>query len=299
MDKTSLNARDDENLRAQALNQFREWISKHPQIRKCRTDDQFLLRFLRARKFCVTEACQLLVNYLSRRKMLPSIFENLDFKSPEIDFFIQNKSVYILPEVDKHGRNVLFFDVGQMDPKQCTALDCLRMCNVLFEHLSIDARSQTNGVVKVVDCTNEEFAFVAMWTPAKIKEFSQCWQKTFPISFAKIYLVNMPSFANVALNLFKTFISNKLKERIKTVNGWQEVFDDLGRDIFPEEIGGKTPSAKIDELFKKNLLETREEILAIGDLDIEVSNTAVNFGNSYDADLDTAIVGSFRKISVD
>lgn len=47
------------------------------------------------------------------------------------------------------------------------------------------------------------------------------------------------------------------------------------------------------------LLESREEILAVSSMDIEVSKTAVNFGNSYDADLDTAIVGSFRKIAVD
>lgn len=29
--------REDDNIREQSLAQFREWISKHPNIRKCRT----------------------------------------------------------------------------------------------------------------------------------------------------------------------------------------------------------------------------------------------------------------------
>lgn len=29
--------REDDNIRSQALSQFREWIAKHPHIKKCRT----------------------------------------------------------------------------------------------------------------------------------------------------------------------------------------------------------------------------------------------------------------------
>lgn len=29
--------REDENIRTQALSQFREWIAKHPHIKRCRT----------------------------------------------------------------------------------------------------------------------------------------------------------------------------------------------------------------------------------------------------------------------
>uniref|UniRef100_A0A1B0DFV4 CRAL/TRIO N-terminal domain-containing protein n=1 Tax=Phlebotomus papatasi TaxID=29031 RepID=A0A1B0DFV4_PHLPP len=55
-------AKEDENLKSQALDQFREWIAKHPKIKKCRTDDAFLLRFLRTKKFSVPRACEQLVN---------------------------------------------------------------------------------------------------------------------------------------------------------------------------------------------------------------------------------------------
>jgi hypothetical protein len=45
--------REDENTRNQSLAQFREWIAKHPHIKRCRTDAAFLLRFLRVKKYSV------------------------------------------------------------------------------------------------------------------------------------------------------------------------------------------------------------------------------------------------------
>lgn len=37
--------REDESVRLQALSQFREWIAKHPHIKKCRTGKFFFTFF--------------------------------------------------------------------------------------------------------------------------------------------------------------------------------------------------------------------------------------------------------------
>uniref|UniRef100_A0A182PXA7 CRAL/TRIO N-terminal domain-containing protein n=1 Tax=Anopheles epiroticus TaxID=199890 RepID=A0A182PXA7_9DIPT len=52
--------REDDEIREQSLTQMREWIAKHPYIRKCRTDSSFLLRFLRFRKYSVPMVCETL-----------------------------------------------------------------------------------------------------------------------------------------------------------------------------------------------------------------------------------------------
>ena len=46
--------REDDNVRNPALKQMREWIAKHPHIKRCRTDASFLLRFLRPKKKTIT-----------------------------------------------------------------------------------------------------------------------------------------------------------------------------------------------------------------------------------------------------
>jgi hypothetical protein len=43
--------REEDLRRSQSLDQFRDWISKQSHINHCRTDDSFLLRFLRVKKY--------------------------------------------------------------------------------------------------------------------------------------------------------------------------------------------------------------------------------------------------------
>lgn len=77
--------REDDNIRGQALTQFREWIAKHPHIKKCRTDAVFLLRFLRTKKFSVPAACEMLQRYLTIRQLYPQWFKKLDIEDKSID----------------------------------------------------------------------------------------------------------------------------------------------------------------------------------------------------------------------
>lgn len=204
-----------EHLRTQAISQLKEWISKHPKIRECRMDDKFLLRFLRTKKFSVLEACELLENYLTIRKTLPQLFEALDCKLPELKYFFDNNCVFVLPDKDKEGRPVIFYQVGNFTVDKCSAANSLRICNLTFEHLSIDEYSQINGVVMVIDCTNQNLAYTSIWTPPRLKDFAQCLQKAFPLRFQKIFFVNMPSFTSTLMQILLTFLSTKLKGRIK------------------------------------------------------------------------------------
>lgn len=79
--------------------------------------------------------------------------------------------------------------------------------------------------------------------------------------------------------------------------------DDLKRQIdpsiLPKEYGGVVPLSEMIDKLKIHLRQKRHEILALDDLYIEISKTAANFGGNDDADMDTGVVGSFRKLEVD
>lgn len=51
--------------------------------------------------------------------------------------------------------------------------------------------------------------------------------------------------------------------------------------------------------FKQKLKQRRAAILALDDMQIEVTKESANFGGNSDADMDVGIVGSFRKLEVD
>ncbi|XP_055692627.1 alpha-tocopherol transfer protein-like [Lutzomyia longipalpis] len=294
-----LNHYEDKNLQLQALAQFREWIEKDEKIKKCRIDTDFLLRFLRTKKFSITEAHQHLRNYLTTRKILPHIFENLTAKDPDIEHLILSGMVTILPEHDAQGSPVLLFQADNFNPKRNTLLHAMRTVNFVFEIVSRDEKAQICGITLIFDCSNVNLDILTLFRVNHLKEIAQCLQKTFPVRIRVIYFVDLPPYATALLNIFKSFLSEKLRKRLKLVSGWKGVKQDVGASILPKEFGGKIPNAEIFRTFRDKALELHEEILALNDFDVELANNSMNFANPGDSELDSAIVGSFRKIQVD
>lgn len=92
--------RENETLRQQSLDQMREWIAKDPYIKHCRTDSNFLLRFLRTKKYNVPVACALLQKFLINREMYPKWFKNLDLNDPLLIKLLLDGFFLPLPEKD-------------------------------------------------------------------------------------------------------------------------------------------------------------------------------------------------------
>lgn len=74
--------REEDKTREQALEQMRQWIRKTSYIRDCRLDANFLLRFLRQKKFSVPMAQETLVKYISMRQNNPHWFHGSSMHDP-------------------------------------------------------------------------------------------------------------------------------------------------------------------------------------------------------------------------
>ena len=102
--------REDKTTREQSLEQMREWLKKNFDVENVRTDDSFLLRFLRNKKFSVPMAQQMILKYLNMRKVMVHLTYSLDFLSPGVRGLIDNGYIMISPIRDKNGRRtVLYF----------------------------------------------------------------------------------------------------------------------------------------------------------------------------------------------
>lgn len=99
--------RENESAREQSLEQFRDWIKKNQDIANVRTDDSFLLRFLRAKKFSVPMAEQMLLKYLNLRHTFPAMIKKLDFLEPKVASLINNGYIFASPIRDSKGRRVI------------------------------------------------------------------------------------------------------------------------------------------------------------------------------------------------
>ena len=73
--------RETDEFRRQTIQELREWVVKNPRIQKMRLDSNFLLRFLRAKKFSIPMAKELIERYLVLRFFVQDgreVFRSLD-----------------------------------------------------------------------------------------------------------------------------------------------------------------------------------------------------------------------------
>jgi hypothetical protein len=105
--------REDKTTREQSLQQMRDWLKKNGDVENVRTDDTFLLRFLRTKKFSVPMAQQQMLKYLNWRRILKDYTSNLDFLSPGVASLINNGFIFPSPVRDKNGRRVIFYLISE------------------------------------------------------------------------------------------------------------------------------------------------------------------------------------------
>lgn len=77
--------RETDEIRQHAIAELRSWATKNQRIVRLRLDSNFLLRFLRCKKFSLPMTKEILERYLVLRSFLQDdvrIFHNLDFHLP-------------------------------------------------------------------------------------------------------------------------------------------------------------------------------------------------------------------------
>lgn len=228
--------REDDNIRQQALAQFREWIAKHPHIKKCRTDAVFLLRFLRTKKFSVPAACEMLQRYLTIRQLYPQWFQKLDIEDKALEEIIDSGYLVPLLERDQHGRQLILSCAGKFDTYRFTSAQMARAHSLVCESLLDDEDSQVAGYTHVNDESGMSMSLLSLWTLTDIKNMLGCIQvrkkirlkltlffnqfhintkqNSTPMRHKETHFLNMPSYANKIIEFAMGVLSDKLKKRI-------------------------------------------------------------------------------------
>ena len=68
------------------VREMRCWLDTQPHLAHCRTDTNFLARFLRTNKHNRDKSCKMLERYLKMRTAHPKWFQNLDIEVRELTF---------------------------------------------------------------------------------------------------------------------------------------------------------------------------------------------------------------------
>jgi hypothetical protein len=287
---------EDPKRRAGDIEAIRVWMKKQPHING-RTDDAFILMYLRNCKFSLERTKEKIDKFYTVKTALPDWFKNRDLDDPTHMEALQMGMFLPLKGYDNEGRRVIFLRMGVWDPSKVSMDALFRMNSVLGDMLLQDEQAQICGVVGVEDLAGMTLAQAAAMTPPIMKKATMIWQDCLPMRMKGMHYINMPSFFETIFNMFKAFMKDKLKKRLHVHGNIEGMYKFVPREILPEEYGGQ--GGKIADIVD----QTKNEALSMKQYIMDQDNYFVDEskrpGKPKTMEDLFGMDGSFRKLNVD
>ncbi|XP_036338091.1 alpha-tocopherol transfer protein-like [Rhagoletis pomonella] len=300
--------REDKCTREQSLEQLRNWILKHEDMRDVRLDEQFLLRFLRCKKYSVPMAQQTLLKYLNVRRTFPHMSTQLDFLEPKLNDIISSGYIFASPQRDKNGRRVVVINAKGFNPKLYNSSDQARAHFLTYECLMEDQATQICGLIHVGDFAGVTTTHVTNWNPTEFARVFRWSEQSLPLRHKEIHLVNVPATLKWLIDFVKGRVSTKMRDRLVLYTQDKELAKHVDPTCLPQELGGHMPMKAMVELWKEELVARREAIISL-DKSALLSDRGILRKSSFNAEKSTnglnfasqieSIEGSFRKLEFD
>uniref|UniRef100_T1IRZ6 CRAL-TRIO domain-containing protein n=1 Tax=Strigamia maritima TaxID=126957 RepID=T1IRZ6_STRMM len=254
---------EERDTREQTLQEFTTWIQLESQIANCRLDYNFLLRFLRAKKFCISQAKVMLERYLAARLAYPQWYQGLDILDPNLQDLIQKGFIFALPERDLCGRRVIFGIGAGLDPSRHTTSHTMRAMVLTFETLLEDEANHLYGFTYIFDQKDVGFRAATLWSPNAFRQALRCSERALPMRHKQCHFVHLPGFIRGIYEFFKTFLSQKLRQRLLVHPDIESLSKHIPLHILPREYGGLMPLSNMIELWKQEVMAKRSRLLAL------------------------------------
>ncbi|KAG8232673.1 hypothetical protein J437_LFUL009917 [Ladona fulva] len=209
------------------------------------SDDSFLLRFLRVKKFSVPMAQQMLLKYLHFRNVYSNLCLGLANMQPTVYELLKSGYLFSLPQRDRLGRRVIFADASKLDPFKYSNSDMAKAHLLVYESLLEEEENQVLGFTHIGDLKGICAAHLTLWSPSEFASIVKLGEQAVPMRHKEIHLINMPTGFKVAYDFCKGLLSEKIRNRFNMHSSLPELHQSVDPKILPKEYGGSIPMAEM------------------------------------------------------
>lgn len=226
-----------------AIKAVRAILREMPDVDLKHCTDEYITRFLLARKYRTEQAAALIVAYQAQIAHRQDIFGNLTARDPALQRALRAGIPGVLPARDRKGRCVLVILASQWDPIAVPALSVQRAIFLVLEILIQDPRNQQSGFVAVVDWSGFSLRQGGALGAAALRNLIAALRGRFPARFKAIHFLSAPLYVQATLALVKPFLDEKTRNKIYLHgNNLSTLHEHLPTDILPAELGGTGPA---------------------------------------------------------
>ncbi|KAL3275957.1 hypothetical protein HHI36_020691 [Cryptolaemus montrouzieri] len=293
---------ENDKIKEQCLQQLKEWISQNGDIENCLTDDNFLLRFLRTRKYSLFMAEQMILKYLNFRKKFVRYMGMMDYLEPNVNDLMSNGYLFASPFRDSEGRRVVIYDIAKFDLQKHSNDDMARAHAIAYETIIEDEETQILGVNHIADMSGISPAFTTLFSVTEFTRLITWGEQSIPLRHKEINLLNVPTALKYVYDYALSKMSKKLRHRFEVHDSFSSLTAKVDKKCLPLEFGGVMPSAEMIQLWKKELSEKRDRLLSmtkmelLSDKGIISRKTIEEHTNGFNME---GLTGCFRKLEVD
>ncbi|XP_045535899.1 uncharacterized protein LOC106711727 [Papilio machaon] len=270
------------------LRHIKEWLAKQKHLR-ARSDNQWLLAFLRGCKFSLERTKEKIYQYYSIRNIAPDCFR-IKYSDPAFNEILETGSYLVLPQVDDEASpRVIIIRPGSYDPDKFTITDIISVADVIHKILLMeDDNTVIAGSRIIFDLNGVKLGHYLQMTPTTMKKMVTLAQDAIPVRLKGIHYLNTPPGFESIFNALKSLLNEKHRKRLFVHNkNYKEMYKYIPNDILPFEYNGKSENIKdIIDYWKRKVQEYDEffkEDLQYGVDESERTGQAITVDNMFGA----------------
>ncbi|XP_034941466.1 clavesin-1 [Chelonus insularis] len=207
-----------------------------------RTDDDFLLIFLRPCKFYPASAFALMQRIADFKVKNAALLDNL-VPDDEKTAILESNVVNVLKNRDHKRRRVLVVNAGKSwDPSKVSSDQIFRLFYLVHEAAILEPETQVRGVVVIMDFDGLSMKQVLGLSPSFSMRLLTFIQEAMPLRLKEVHIVKQPFLFDLVWKMFKPFTREKLRKRMFFHGSkMTSLHAHLAPSHLPKNYGGELP----------------------------------------------------------